>query len=69
MNKQMLRSLMTLHGDNYQSLAKVLGLTPGTVSDKINERNGAQFKQGEIKAIAVRYKMTDKQLIACFFAK
>lgn len=68
MNKEMLRSLMALHNENYSDLAKLLQITPQTVSDKINERKGAEFKQGEIAAIAKHYKMTDKQLIACFFA-
>lgn len=69
MNKQMLKSIMTLHGERIKDLARVIGVTPQTCSDKINERNGAEFKQGEIKAIARHYKMTEQQLIAIFFTE
>ena len=69
MNKQMFRSLMALHGETYSDLAELLDITPQTVSDKVNERNGAEFRQGEIAKIARHWKMTDKQLVACFFTR
>ena len=69
MNKALFRSLMALHGEKYSDLAELLQITPQTVSDKVNGRGGAEFRQGEIAAIVKHYKMTDKQLIACFFAQ
>ncbi len=69
MNKQMFRSLMALHEEKYSDIAELLGVTMQTVSDKVNERNGAEFRQGEIAKIARHWKMTAKQLVACFFAR
>lgn len=68
MNKKLLRSFMSLHGDTYKDLAKLLQIADKTVSDKVNERGGAEFKQGEIKLISRRYKLTPKQIVDIFFA-
>lgn len=66
MNKSMLRSVMTLHGDNYRSLAGALGLTPQTLCAKVNE-NGTEFRQSEIAKIKRRYKLTAEEVDAIFF--
>lgn len=67
MNKAMLRSIMILHGDTNETLAVALGITPASVSDKINER-GTEFKQGEIAKIKDRYSLSAEQVEAIFFA-
>lgn len=69
MNKKMFRSMMAMHGDTYSDLGEALGITKQTVSDKVNQRGGAEFKQGEIQVIAKRYKMTPKLISECFFAE
>lgn len=68
MNKELLRSIMVLHGDTNKTLADYLGITEQSVSNKINE-NDTEFKQGEIKRIKTRYNLTCDQLDLIFFAE
>ena len=68
MKKELLRSIMVLHGDTNKDLADYLGITEQSVSNKINE-NGTEFKQGEIKRIRVRYNLTSEQVDLIFFAE
>lgn len=67
MNKNLLRSIMTLHGETYADLASLLGISETSVVNKMNE-NGTEFKQGEIAAIQKHYKLTAEQLINIFFS-
>lgn len=67
MNKELLRSVMVLNNDTYVSLATALGISPQSVSNKVNE-NGTEFTQGEIKFIKNRYNLTPEQVESIFFA-
>lgn len=67
MNKDLLRSVMVLHGDTNKSLAAFLGISEQSVSNKINE-NGTEFKKGEIAKIKERYNLTCDQVDRIFFA-
>ena len=67
MNKELLRSIMVLHGDTNKTLADYLGITEQSLSNKINE-NGTEFKQGEIRLIKLRYHLTAEQVDLIFFA-
>lgn len=66
MNKELLRSIMTLHGDTYEDLADALKITKQSVCAKINE-NGTEFKQGEIALIRDRYDLSPEKVTAIFF--
>ena len=66
MNKALLRSIMVLHGDTNRELAKYLGISEKSLSDKINENN-TEFKQSEIAAIKKRYSLDDAQTSLIFF--
>ena len=66
MNSKMLRSVMILHGDTNKDLAKLLGKTEQSISNKINEK-GTEFTQGEIAKIKSRYNLTAEQVEAIFF--
>ena len=68
MKKELLRSIMVLHGDTNKDLADYLGITEQSVSNKINE-NGTEFKQGEIRRIRCRYNLTSEQVDQIFFAE
>lgn len=68
MNKKLLRSEMVLHDDTNSTLAEALGITPQSLSSKMNETNGAEFTQGEITIIRKRYTLSDERVIAIFFA-
>lgn len=71
MNKQELKSIMARYDETATDLAKVIGKTPQTVYNKMNEYevNGKkqEFTQGEIRAIANHYNMTAEQIIDIFF--
>ena len=67
MNKNMLRSVMVLHDDTNITLAEYLGISDSTLSLKMNETNGAEFTQGEIKKIIKRYDLTAEQTLQIFF--
>lgn len=66
MNKALLRSIMVLHGDTNNTLAKYLGISEASLSNKINEIN-TEFKQSEIAAIKKRYSLDDAQTSLIFF--
>ena len=68
MNTMLLKSVMTLHGDNIKTLAEYLGKTPQMISRKINEDN-AEFRQGEIALIKERYNLTAEQVEEIFFSQ
>ena len=68
MNKNLLRSIMTLHNETNKDLAKLLNVSEQTVSAKINE-TGTEFKQGEIAAIALHYHLTTQQIVDVFFVQ
>ena len=68
MKKELLRSIMVLHGDTNKDLADYLGITEQSISNKINE-NGTEFKQGEIRLIRSRYNLTSDQVDLIFFAE
>lgn len=67
MNKELLRSIMALHGETNKDLAELLDITEQSVSAKINE-NGSEFKQGEMAKIRKHYQLTPEQVDAIFFA-
>lgn len=68
MNANILRSKMKLFGDTNASLADAIGCSAQRLSAKINETNGAEFNQGEIKAIKERYNLSHEEVDAIFFA-
>jgi len=71
MNSKLLKSIMVLNGDTIRDLADFLGISPQSVSYKINEKvinkDKIEFKQGEIAAIKERYNLSAEQVEAIFF--
>ena len=67
MNKALLESKMKLFGDNQSKLADALGISLARFNAKLNETDGAQFTQGEIKKIKIRYDLTSEEVDAIFF--
>ena len=67
MNKNLLVSKIKLHGDRQEDLAEYIGVSPQRFSAKLNERDGAEFSQGEIKAIKEKYNLTSDEVDAIFF--
>lgn len=67
MNKSLLRSYMAKNNDTQTDLAEYLQLSRSRVNAKINEKNGAEFKQGEINLIGKRYNLTPDEIDAIFF--
>lgn len=69
MNKNELRAVMAAHGETYEDLAKVVGCTVPTLSDKINEKAPNGFNQKEMIAIKEHYKLSAKQVDLIFFGR
>lgn len=67
-NLNLLNSKMALYGDNNESLAKALGLSPQRLSAKKNNTNGAEFTQSEIQIIKERYNLTDTEVVEIFLS-
>ena len=69
MNTAKIKSVMALHGDTSAVLAGAIGMSPQTFSAKINERNGAEFTQGEISKIKERYSLSPEEVDLIFFGE
>ncbi len=71
MNGSLLKSIMVLNNDTIGDLADFLGISPQSVSYKINEKvihkKKIEFKQGEIAKIKDRYNLSAEQVEAIFF--
>ena len=67
MNKKLLEAKMKLFGDIGSTLAMYIGIARTTLSNKMNETNGAEFTQGEIAKIKERYNLTAEEVDEIFF--
>ena len=67
MDKELLRSIIARAGDTQNDLAKVINITPQSLSSKINEKNGAEFTQSEITSIKRKYNLNANQIEQIFF--
>lgn len=68
MNKNMFKSKMKLFGDTNASLAAAISISAQRLSAKVNETGGAEFTQGEIDKIRIRYDLTPDEVNNIFFA-
>ena len=69
MNKNMFVSKMKLFGDTQNTLAEALGISLTRLNEKINETEGAEFWQHEIKLIRNRWHLTPDEVDQIFFAE
>lgn len=69
MDTRRIKSLMVLNGDTLATLSEVVGCTKETLSKKINEWEGSEFTQSEIKAVKDYYNLTPQEVDSIFFAK
>jgi DNA-binding XRE family transcriptional regulator len=60
---------MKLFGDTQKSLADALGISLTSLNAKINETDGAEFRQHEITAIKIRYNLTAEEVDQIFFTQ
>ena len=67
MQREELKSVMALWGDSQKDLAAALGRTEANISEKISGKT--VFRQDEISAIALRYKLTSDDIQRIFFAE
>ena len=69
MNKNMFVSKMKLFGDTQEIIADALNLSLSRLNAKINETDGAEFWQHEIKFFRNRWHLTPEEVDAIFFAE
>lgn len=67
MNKNRLKSVMVLYGDNNRKLAEYLDISESRFSAKINETNGAEFDKSEIFKMKQKYNLSAVDIDAIFF--
>lgn len=67
MNKKILDSVLAARGDTQRSISKLLGISLSRTNAKINEKNGAQFYQNEIRLIKEHYGLSAEQIESIFF--
>lgn len=67
MNKALLMSQIVGHNDTQITVAEAMGLSLSRFNAKINEREGAEFTQGEIQFLIDRYQLTANDVKAIFF--
>jgi len=60
---------MKLFGDTQQMLADALGLSLNRTNAKINETDGAEFTQSEMKIILIRYNLTPAEVVQIFLTE
>ena len=68
MNKNLFVSKMKLFGDTQEILAAALGISLTRLNAKINEADGAEFWQHEIKFFRDRWHLTPEEVDQIFFA-
>lgn len=68
MQKHELEAMMKLNGDTGGTLAQFLGINRSTFSAKLNRTGGAEFTQGEISQIKLKYSLSAEQVDRIFFA-
>lgn len=67
MNKALLMSEIIKHNETQVTVAEALGISLSRFNAKINEREGAEFTQGEIQFLIDRYQLTAEAVKAIFF--
>ena len=65
MNKKQLKAAMILKGDKQTDLARALGISYQTLSEKMNGKS--DFLAKEIQAIRDRYDLSAEALVSIFF--
>jgi hypothetical protein len=60
-------SQIVKHNETQVTVAKAMGLSLSRFNAKINEREGAEFTQGEIQFLIDRYQLTADAVKAIFF--
>lgn len=65
MKINLLKSKMSLYGDNNKKLAEKLNITPSAFSRKIN--GSSNFTIEEMKFIRKEYRLSDVEFLSIFF--
>lgn len=68
MNSKELKVEMMRHNETGEDLAKALGISRQTLSNKMNEKNNIVFTLKEIKNIINHYSLTKDRAFEIFFA-
>ena len=68
MNKKLFEVQMVLHSDTQESLADAIGVSRGTMNQKINETNGRNFDQDEIRKLIDRWNLVPEEVVTIFFS-
>lgn len=66
MNKNALVAMLAEHGDNLAKLARLLGISPSTVSKKVKDEDHS-FSISQMKVIKSHYQLSAEDMDRIFF--
>ena len=69
MNSKELKIEMMRHNETGEHLSGYLGISRQTLSNKMSEKQGAEFTQSEISKIVEHYKLSSDRMMEIFFAQ
>ena len=67
LDKNEFRAIIARHGENQGDVALAIGMSPVTLSAKLN--GNQEFKRCEIELMALRYNMTAEDVRRIFFTE
>ena len=68
MNSKELKIEMLRHGETGEHLSVILGISRQTLSNKMSEKQNAEFTQSEIARIKDHYQLSNDRVEEIFFA-
>ena len=69
MNKELLLEYIARFDITQKNLAKAMGISPSTLSAKINSKGGAEFTELDMQFIKARYGLGIEEFNRIFFAE
>jgi len=69
MNKELLLEYIARFDITQKNLAKAMGISPSTLSAKINSKDGAEFTELDMQFIKARYGLDTDEFNRIFFAE
>lgn len=67
MNSKELKVEMMRHNETGEHLSEYLGISRQTLSNKMSEKQGAEFTQSEIAKIVEHYGLSSERMMEIFF--
>lgn len=67
MNVKLFNYYQAINGDSRQSTAKVLGIRPETLSNKINQKRGGVFTIKDVAILQKKWNLSNDDVVNVFY--